>query len=57
MWCKRCHNGSDTTSLKVGTRCPQCGGKFELMKSPFPERPKEGKGSGRSRKKNQEHEE
>ena len=57
MWCKRCHNGSDTTSLEVGTRCPQCGGKFELMKSPFPERPKEGKGSGRSRKKNQEHEE
>lgn len=49
MWCSRCHNGSENCNLHKGTTCPQCGAKFELEQSPFPEKKMEGKGSGKPR--------
>ena len=42
MYCSRCHAGSDNATAGP---CRQCGGKLDLVDSPFP--PKRlGKGSG-----------
>jgi len=49
MWCGRCHYGAETCNLPKGTKCPQCGGKFELDQRPFPEKKQDGKGSGKPR--------
>ena len=50
MWCDKCHNGSENCNVPVGTKCQQCGrGSFTLMENPFPDKPSEGKGSGKPR--------
>ena len=38
MWCSNCKCGSETAKFAPGAKCPMCGKKEFVMKSPLPQK-------------------